>query len=449
MSQQLLISQEKGMKIKFVAFLVLMMFVLSPVMASENEKRSKSDFSTFTFSIFYPFSTNKSKYHRTKINLSLFYGYVGWVEGLDLAIFASRVKENIRGIQLTGLAGVAGNSLSGIQASAICNVVGNELRGLQVAGIANVAGDKVRGIQASGIFNVTGERLTGIQASGIFNVTGESFKGVQSAGIINITGESFKGIQSAGILNITGQDLNGLQGSGIANIVGERFSGLQASGIGNVVGDDLEGLQASGIANVVGGDNLGLQFSLVNISGYLSGVQCGLVNVTGEAKGVQIGLVNYTKKEMTGLPIGVVNIAKNGIIRGVTWGSNIMALNMGVKFCIRNIYSILYAGTFNIDENIQQCLAYGFQYGYHFPLKNKFFIETDLGAMNIDNKTLFNTSKGERDQYIFKARAMLGIEIWENLSFFAGIGLTYKLYHYQEFSNGKYEPLFIAGLELF
>ena len=366
-------------------------------------------------SIFYPLSINKTKNDTANINLSLFYGHIGGVEGVDLGGIVSVIKKELKGLQITGAAGIAGDYMSGIQVSGLFNIAGDELKGAQFAGIGNIAGEESRGIQAAGIFNITGDEFKGLQGSGIFNITGERFTGVQGSGIFNIVGEDFKGIQAGGIFNITG----------------EKFKGLQAAGIFNIAGDYIKGLQAA----------------IINITPDLQGIQLGIVNAAETVKGAQVGIINLSKK-MQGVPVGVVNLSKDGRIRMTTWGSSIAAVNTGVKFMVKNIYSILYIGGINLYKDIPGSISYGFQYGFHIPVNN-LFVNIDLGYMKIDNKTWFKSVKGTPDHQVLKVRGMLGIDISKRFSIFAGTGLRYIWDHSEAFRQGNMKPLFFAGIELF
>ena len=85
-------------------------------------------------SIFYPLSINKTKNDSANINLSLFYGHIGSVEGVDLGGFVSVIKNELKGLQITGFAGITGDYTSGIQISGLFNIAGDQLKGAQLAG---------------------------------------------------------------------------------------------------------------------------------------------------------------------------------------------------------------------------------------------------------------------------------------------------------------------------
>lgn len=412
------------MKSKWI-FLLLMSALIIPALGADGrdkKDRKKEPKGTHRFinaSIFYPLSTNKSKYDSAEINLSLFYGRVGRVSGFDLS----------------GLVSVMGKELKGVSIAGLSSVVGDRMKGLQVSGLGNVAGDTAKGVQLGGIFNIAGDELNGVQGAGIFNIAGEAVSGVQAAGIFNIAGEDFRGIQGSAIFNITGEDFSGIQGAEIFNIVGEDFNGLQSAGI----------------FNVVGGSMTGLQTSLLNVAPKLKGMQAGLVNVAETVRGVQLGLVNYAKRYRSGVPVGVVNIAKEGgDIRFTAWGSNVMAVQVGVKFMVNRVYSIVTVGGSNLYDDKSESISYGFHYGIHFPVDQVFF-DMDLGYMTVDNKDFFRSHRGDLDQHMLMLRGMVGVNVARGFSLFAGGGLRYGWDHGRgvQFDSGETKPMFFAGIELF
>jgi hypothetical protein len=368
------------------------------IQEDEEKETGKSYF--VNLSLCHPVSINQTKQDRVNINLSLVYGRVGYVSGLDLSIFASAVSEQLKGLQLCGLAGIVGESGKGAQFSGLSNIIGNNFIGIQVSGIANIIGNDLAGFQASGLFNIIGEYYSGVQIGGGFN------------------------------------------------IVGEKCSGLQATGLFNIVGERFRGVQISGLFNIIGGTLKGLQSGVFNVAAESDGVQIGVANIAGNSKGFQLGLVNYSKEENTGIPFGLVNIARNGYVRMTLWGGNEIAATVGVKFAIDRLYSIVSLGAMNLDDDISESLSYGFHYGISFPF-NKLILNTDLGYRFRDNKALFKSPDQNPDQHILEARAGIGIPLSDNLSLVFGTGLSYVFDAREHIDTGQISPLIIAGIELF
>lgn len=413
---------------------ILLLFLYSPLEAGNDkeEKEKNSPHSIINFSLYYPVSLHQSKYISTNLNLSLLYGHVGVVTGLDLSGGCSVAEDEIQGLQIAGLCGISGDRVTGVQTSGLLSVVGGKMKGFQI----------------SGGFNVCGEKLEGVQTSGLFNVTGEDFKGVQLSGLMNISGESGQGWQSSGLLNVVGEQFKGIQVSGLFNVVGEEFTGVQTTGLFNVAGESCRGLQIAGLFNVAGENMTGLQLGGANVSRKLGGVQIGLYNRTQEMEGFQLGLVNVSE-ETGGLPVGLVNVSKqDGRIRWVNWLSSLSAFNSGMKFKIHNTYSLISLGALNLHQNIPRSLAWSGFYGISFPVQ-KIYLNTDLGFMYMDNQNFFRSQKGETDQKVGMIRGSLGIDLSDQMSLFGGVGAAYIFPSGSSLSSGKWRALFFAGLELF
>jgi len=367
-------------------------------------------------SLYYPISLNQTKNDSVNLNLGLLYSHVGYISGFDLSGLASVVSHRMEGVQLSGLFAVAGESGQGVQ----------------TAGLVCAAGDNFSGLQVSGLFNVAGTSLSGFQTAGLINVAGEHGRWFQAAGLANVAGETYSGIQAGGLFNV----------------IGEQGSGFQASGLFNVVGEDFTGFQASGLFNVVGEDFTGFQLGPINVAVHSKGVQVGVVNLGEVSDGLQIGVVNYSKKENNGIPFGLVNLARNGFVRGIAWGGNAVATSAGVKFTVRNLYSIISLGLFNLNDKINESLTYGFHYGISFPVGD-LDLNTDVGYRFRDNKSLFKHSHLTPDQHILEARLFMGIPLSPKLSLLLGGGLSRIFDSGKHWDSGRTSPLVIAGFEFF
>jgi len=368
-------------------------------------------------SLWYPVSINKTEHDSANINLTLLYGRIGTVKGLDLAIGTSALEEGLKGFQLAGLVGVSGEYVSGAQVSGLINVCGEDLKGGQIGGLMNITGSKGQGFQVAGGMNISGETLYGFQASGFFNIVGEQFQGLQATGGFNIVGEDCKGYQSAGLFNIAGEDFTGLQTSGLFNIVGENLTGAQ--------------------------------IGILNIAPYFSdGVQIGIFNVSDEMRGFQLGLVNWNR-ETFGIPVGLVNVSKQeGNIRWISWGSNISGLNSGVKFEVDKIYSIVSLGYYNYYLSKGPALSIAGYYGFYlFQDTSSFSI--DLGYMYVDNTKIFSSNPEQADQHVILTRGLMSISVSSRVSLIGGGGLSYIVDRHKSFDRGEVYPIFFFGVEAY
>ncbi len=421
-------------KTKCWAGMILLFFFIHIMIFAQNEPEATTFPSgkkyPVNLSLYYPVSLNQSKHDEVNLNLSLIYSRVGYVYGCDFSLIGSAISHRLEGIQICGLGAVVGESGLGIQVAGLAAVAGDNFSGLQIAGLANVVGEEGKVLQLSGLANVVGNQGTVGQISGLFNVAGEGFSGFQA---------------SAGF-NVGGGPCQGLQVVGLFNVVGERFSGIQVGGLFNIVGENLDGAQFAGLFNVCGEELKGLQTGVFNIAAEQNGAQIGVANIGGTNRGLQLGLVNYTKEENLGLPVGAVNIARNGRIRGVAWAGSQVAVSGGIKFEVGRIYSIVSLGAFNLKENIRESLAYGLHYGVTLRT-GRWNLHTDIGYRYQDNAPLFRNPEDQPDRNILEWRFFGGIPLSERLSIVLGSGIGHSVLAGDHEHTGNTYPLLLAGLE--
>ncbi|MFC2158523.1 LA_2272 family surface repeat-containing protein [Acidobacteriota bacterium] len=408
-------------KLQISIILLALPFICLSVLAGvqedewEDEAAVEGKHYLVNLSLYYPISINQSKHDSVNLNLSLIYGRVGYVRGIDLAGIAA--------------------------------IIEHRLQGVQIAGLMSVTGESGQGIQIAGLMSVSGNDFAGLQTSGLMSISGEQFKGAQFSGLMSIVGNRATLLQASGLASIVGEEATGGQISGGFNVVGNRFVGLQAAGLFNVTGEDCNGLQVGGLFNVAGGRLRGVQVGTFNVAAESRGVQIGVANIGGTSDGLQIGVVNYTKDENTGFPFGLVNLASNGHIRGVFWGGNSIAVTGGMKFVIGKFHSILSIGGFNLDDGINESLTYGFHYGMSFPMGRLVF-NPDVGYRYRDNKSLFSNAQ-HPDQQIFELRLLLELPVSRHFSFVFGGGTQFKFDDKEALRDGRLYPLVIAGIEFY
>jgi hypothetical protein len=400
------------MRKALTAVLISVLFFIPSARAGQEEEAAQPAprHRFLNLSLYYPVSLNQSKHETANLSLSLLYGHLGSVRGLDISLGGAVLEGSLEGVQLAGLLAGAGESMKGGQVAGLMCVAGNWGEGIQLSGLGCVAGEEFTGLQMTGLFAVAGERLKGIQLSGLFCVAGQAAKGFQASGLFSVAGEDLDGIQVAGLFNVAGENSRALQVSGLMNVTGETCHGLQVG--------------------------------LFNVAGKLRGVQIGLVNAAEEIEGLPIGLVNLTRKE-------------DRRIQMAAWAGSVSLFNAGVKIWAKRFYSILYAGAINLHQGIEECLGYGFQYGYAFPLSasseggRRKRIDIDAGYQYLDNSTLFRHREGTFDRHVLSVRGALVIEMSPQVSLVGGIGLAYRINYGTVFSGGSLVPLVFAGVELF
>ncbi|MFH0975737.1 MAG: caspase family protein [Spirochaetota bacterium] len=386
------------------------------------------------FSLYPMFQRNRNVINNFTFNL--FGSYSARLNGLSFGLGPGIVKEDVKGIQLNIFGNYAGERVEGAQLSVIGNYSGGNITGLQLSHLFNIARGNTTGAQVSQIFNISRGDLTGAQVSTIFNYNSKDVKGTQTSCIFNHAQQNITGLQLSAVYNYSGENVKGTQISAVYNHAGKKMTGLQLTGVCNYSGDDVNGTQIAGVAN---------------ISGNANGVQIATFNLAKDFSGVQLGVINIAKTQ-NGLPIGLINFSENGAIEIAAWGSTFMAGNAGLLFRSHYIYTIFSASWNNLDEKIDTSFAYGFHLGVHIPVSS-FYTDIDAGFIHIDNDKIFSV-KENTDQQALQGRISIGYYITKRISVFAGAGLSY-IYD-SEFNNddgdtrfkeGKYSPLFFAGIK--
>lgn len=150
------------------------------------------------------------------------------------------------------------------------------VNGAEIGGLFNIDKRQVRYVQVAGLYNSVGAGVQGIQIAGLYNGVIDSVNGVGVAGLANQVGASFRGVQIAGIYNRARQPSRGVQITGGLNYV-PRLEGVQIAGVANQA-DSAVDVQIAAIFNTVPRVT-GLQIGLINIADTSSGYSLGLVNL--------------------------------------------------------------------------------------------------------------------------------------------------------------------------
>ena len=233
------------------------------------------------------------------------------------------------------------------------------------------------------------------------------------------------------------------------NITGGDFTGAQIAGLVNYANGSGRGAQIAGMVNMTGEDFTGAQIGLVNLGGgSMSGLQLGLVNISGGDSGYvqKIGLVNITNNEDE-IPIGLVNIVKNGMLHPVLWYDNMNFANAGLKSGSKRFYTLLSAGTQKIsmgkeydlggNRDDASIMVYRVGFGVELPLGPCFLnidalagqmYDTDFPAARRDVSDADNKYDASASA-IFQLRASVGWKLYEHLGAFAGVSYDYIQRH--------------------
>lgn len=357
--------------------------------------------------------------------LNLLAGAGSSLDGAEIGTVNVRTR-GARGVQIGGIGSLNGDGVTGLQIGGAGNLVGGDVKGLQIGGVGNLAGGDLDGVQISGGLGIVSGDSSVLQLGGVGSITGGDFRGVQIGGGVSITGGDVRALQIGGVASFAGGEMRGAQIGGGGNIAAGDVTGFQLGGVGNVAGghvlglqlgaggnvaSEVRGAQVAGVTNI-GREVQGLQLSVLNIGTDVEGLQLGVINIARRVRGLQLGVVNVAG-DMQGESVGIVSAVRNGYHAAEAWASDLMPLQAGIKLGGHHIYSLLSAGTTTDTAYV------GAGLGVHAPLGRLYL---DIDAANYEFLP-YNGSEAPNDMLV-QARAMLGMQILDNLSVFGGASLN-------------------------
>lgn len=293
----------------------------------------------------------------TRFSLFLLAATGDRLDGTQAGLGIGRMREDVEGVQIAGLANLAGDDVDGLQAALGLNRAGGDVKGVQMAIGLNIAAGEVDHLQMAVGANLVFGTLDGLQLSvgpslGFGRVEGMQVSasyahadgrmdGIQLAGGMVLGADHVKGIQAAAGAAFALGSVEGVQVAGGATLASGDLSGFQASAGANWIGGSLVGFQLAAGFNQAGRVD-GSQLAAVNGAGDVDGFQVGVLNFARDVDGVQIGLVNFARS--VDVPIGLLNIVSEGRFRIGLWGSELAMGHLSLKTGSPTVHSILTAG---------------------------------------------------------------------------------------------------------
>lgn len=237
--------------------------------------------------------------------------FVGMTDGSQLA-------------SISGLGDLQQHYARGLQVAGLGASAGRLDHALQVGGLVAHARGRGDAVQVGGLGAIVGGDLRGIQVGGLGAIAGGDLRGLQVGGLLSVSGGAADGIQVGGLGSIARRDLNGAQVGGLATVA-RSMRGLQVGGL-TTVAQRVRGIQVAGVATV-GGD--------------VSGMQIGVVNVARKMRGVQVGVLNVSDDGDDAVPIGLLNIARNGRVEVDGWVESTRLSAIGLRHGPRLIQNMI------------------------------------------------------------------------------------------------------------
>ncbi|MFP2957928.1 caspase domain-containing protein [Myxococcus sp. 1LA] len=290
------------------------------------------------------------------------------------------------------------------------------LDGVAMALGANVATEKVDGLQMAVGANVVRGDMLGTQLAIGGNWTHGKAEGVQAAVGLNMARQSGNLGQLAVGANISGTSLVGAQLAVGGNWTAGNVDGLQAAAGFNHTQGRMSGFQVAAGMNWVA-EARGAQLSILNVGGDVKGAQVGLVNVAGRMNGLQLGLVNVSREMESGVPVGLVSIARNGQFHVEAFGNDFNYANTAIKVGSRHFYSTLVLGMGTAEgARGPSHWSLGLGLGAHIPFTERFFLDVDAVA-----NTLYGWNASfEGNWLLHQLRVVAGFQVARNLALIGG-----------------------------
>jgi len=282
--------------------------------------------------------------------------------------------------------------IQGVEFGSVSNFVQNNVYGFQAAGVSNIVGKDVKGFQAAGVVNIVLGNVIGGQASGVVNHIKGHHNGIVIGGILNITEGKTKKPTTKGFKS---------QIAGVANIHKKDTSHVQIASLYNEA-DDIHGVQICAGVNLVKNTTKGTQIS-------------ALYNYTGTLEGLQLGIVNVVDTVKSGMPIGLINIIKNGYHKVEISSNETFMVNAAYKTGGNHFYSFITAG-------YKPFINVGYGIGYTTDYHKKFAANIDISAGSVlSANSDYNTYTGS----LYKLQLGMNFTLSRHLTLSVGPSFNY------------------------
>ena len=224
------------------------------------------------------------------------------------------------------------------------------------------------------------------------------------------------GTEIGGLMNYNNGEMNGFQMAGVVNINREQSNGVMLAGKSNISLGQTSGAMISGVYNLATGDSKGVQIAAVNnATADFSGVQIGCVNYAHRLDGVQIGIVNIVDDGDQAIPIGLINVVRNGYYELEVATGDVLFTNINYKMGVERFYTIFKLGFSSYED--KPVLSAGIGFGTMLTLAEKHKVSIDLSA----NQIFYDDDWNQDDvNYLTKLDLNYKLSLGEHVSLLAG-----------------------------
>jgi len=152
-----------------------------------------------------------------------------------------------------------------------------------------------------------------------------------------------------------------------------------------------------------------------NATADYTGVQIGCVNYAHRLDGVQIGVVNIVDDGENAIPIGLINVVRNGHYELEVLYGDALYTNVNYKMGVEHFYTIFKLGFSSYENNPVYSTGIGF--GTIVTLAEKHKVSIDLSA----NQIIYNHEwKEDGNNFLTKLDLNYKLGLGEHVSLVAG-----------------------------
>ena len=224
------------------------------------------------------------------------------------------------------------------------------------------------------------------------------------------------GIEFGGGMNYNKGDVSGCQLAGVVNINTEQTNGAMVAGDVNISLGQTSGAMISGLYNLTTEDSRGVQISTVNnATADYKGFQMGVFNYAKRLDGVQLGVVNVVGDGDEAIPIGLINVVRNGHYELEVMSGDALRTNLNYKMGVEQFYTIFKIGFSTYKGNPVYSTGIGF--GSIVTLAEKHKLSMDLST----NQIIYDHDwEPEGSNYLTKFDLNYKLSLGEHVSLLAG-----------------------------
>ena len=246
------------------------------------------------------------------------------------------------------------------------------------------------------------------------------------------------GIEIGGLMNLNEGEVRGFQLSGITNVNKEQSSGLLLTGVTNICIDSSSGVLISGILNYTKNASKGILLSTINVAkNEFTGFQLGVVNYAQKLRGVQLGVINVVDDGENAIPIGLINIVKNGHYEIEATAGEVLYANLNYKMGVERFYTIFKTG-YSSYRN-EPVYSYGIGFGGIIPIAEKHELSIDLSTNVIIYSNNWSEDWRKKTSSLHKADFNYRYTLTQKISIL--VGPSFNVYQTNEMINGEYGTL--------